>query len=559
MNAWAHRLGLGLAVVLVAGVLPSAASATDYCVDVPSGCTGTKAGSLEEALGQADDKTDPDRIFLGAGLHTASSATGFYYSESSSPVEIFGAGRGETVLTAPSAASFVLRLIGGPGSSVQDLTIQLPPSAAAGIKGLSTSNMARRIEVREAESQANDRSGVELVNGGTLEDSTVKLGTGQQTAGVRFESGGGILRRSTTSAHFGVWSEYGGTIEQSRLTGSYGGLVAYRNLTTVSSSLIRFTGPGLSAGIAGATRFASTTSIKADGVTIVGPGGANTFGVMAITGILTGAPVDVSLTNSLIRGAATPLAAIADTAGQARVTASYSDYDPSGNVRQGRADDTTITETNVSNVGDAGFAGPDYGDYRLRPDSPLLDMGNPGTAQGLDLDGNPLVADGNGDGTARRDLGAFELQPAPGGGTGPAPDTRAPLVSGFRASPSVFAVARAGTPLVARVARGTRFRYALGESALVTMKIQRALPGRRAGGRCLRPRPRLRTARRCTRYRTVGALSRVARSGANSTRFSGRLGRRALRPGSYRALITATDTAGNRSAPQATRFRVVRG
>jgi hypothetical protein len=44
----------------------------------------------------------------------------------------------------------------------------------------------------------------------------------------------------------------------------------------------------------------------------------------------------------------------------------------------------------------------------------------------------------------------------------------------------------------------------------------------------------------------------------NSLKFSGRIGRRALRPGSYRATITATDAAGNKSRPKTLSFKIVR-
>jgi hypothetical protein len=90
----------------------------------------------------------------------------------------------------------------------------------------------------------------------------------------------------------------------------------------------------------------------------------------------------------------------------------------------------------------------------------------------------------------------------------------------------------------------------------VTLKIQRALAGRRQGGGCVRPTPKLRHAKRCTRYRTIGTLARSAGRGANSTRFTGRIGKRALRPGGYRALLSATDAAANRSTPRAARFRI---
>ncbi|HET8821953.1 MAG TPA: hypothetical protein VFM57_10435 [Thermoleophilaceae bacterium] len=41
-------------------------------------------------------------------------------------------------------------------------------------------------------------------------------------------------------------------------------------------------------------------------------------------------------------------------------------------------------------------------------------------------------------------------------------------------------------------------------------------------------------------------------------RFSGRIGRRKLRPGVYRARFVAADAAGNRSRTATVRFRIVR-
>ena len=156
------------------------------------------------------------------------------------------------------------------------------------------------------------------------------------------------------------------------------------------------------------------TTVTVNGVTVIGPGTANTVGVGAIADGLIPHPADITVTNSIIRGVSTSLYALATgKTGHATIAASYSDYDPSGNfIGAGNA---TITEANVSNVGDAGFVDAPNGDYHLLPTSPLLDSGDPSSPQGLDLDGAPLVADGDGDGIARRDMGAFELQPASAG------------------------------------------------------------------------------------------------------------------------------------------------
>jgi hypothetical protein len=80
------------------------------------------------------------------------------------------------------------------------------------------------------------------------------------------------------------------------------------------------------------------------------------------------------------------------------------------------------------------------------------------------------------------------------------------------------------------------------------------------GKRCRKPSAKLRQHRACTRLKTSGKLTRRNQpAGTDTVKFSGRIGRRALAPGSYRATITATDAAGNKSKPRTARFRIVKG
>jgi hypothetical protein len=130
----------------------------------------------------------------------------------------------------------------------------------------------------------------------------------------------------------------------------------------------------------------------------------------------------------------------------------------------------------------------------------------------------------------------------------PARDTVPPNVAGFAVSPNRFPV------------RGrSSFRFRLSERAAARVLIERALAGRRVGRRCVAPTRKLRKRARCTRLTRVGTLTyRNRPPGANRIPFSGRIGRRALAGGSYRATITATDAAGNRSRPRRAVFRIVR-
>ncbi len=60
---------------------------------------------------------------------------------------------------------------------------------------------------------------------------------------------------------------------------------------------------------------------------------------------------------------------------------------------------------------DPKFVAPLSGDFRLRADSPLIDAGAPSFGA-ADFFGNPRDVDGDGDGTPRPDIGAFELATA---------------------------------------------------------------------------------------------------------------------------------------------------
>jgi hypothetical protein len=129
----------------------------------------------------------------------------------------------------------------------------------------------------------------------------------------------------------------------------------------------------------------------------------------------------------------------------------------------------------------------------------------------------------------------------------PARDRTAPVVSGFTISPKRF-----------RRESVASFRFRLSERATARILIERALPGRLLGRRCVQPTRRLRRNRRCTRFLRAGTITfRNRHAGANRISFRGRVGRRALARGTYRATITANDAAGNRSTPRRAGFRII--
>jgi hypothetical protein len=112
-------------------------------------------------------------------------------------------------------------------------------------------------------------------------------------------------------------------------------------------------------------------------------------------------------------------------------------------------------------------------------------------------------------------------------------------------------------PGVSAIAIGARsLRYSLSEAASVTLKLQKARPGRRVQGKCRRQTKANRNRPRCTRWVSVGkSFSDDGDAGANSKTIPRRLRKANLAPGLYRVLITARDAAGNETK-RSKRFRV---
>ena len=247
----------------------------------------------------------------------------------------------------------------------------------------------------------------------------------------------------------------------------------------------------------------------------------------------------------------------------------------------GSGSDLLVDIENVSGTDDADELRGDGGPNRLlghdggdllegRGGSDVLE-GSAG-ADSLDIrDGEPDSADcGAGIDTVSTDRSAIdtlllcENVVTPPGGDDPAPgglptktDALAPAFLGrVRAVPARFRVRRGSRPPRAGAAPGTTFRYSLSEAATVTFAIERATSGRKVKGRC-RMRP---TARRpsCRRFTRVGSFEARATAGPNGTRFSGLIATTSLRPGSYRARVTARDAAGNTSRQARAGFKVVR-
>jgi hypothetical protein len=543
-------------------VAPAAAGAVTFCVNDP-GCVsggGTASANLGSAVSAAAIAGGRDRIQIGPNPTPYTGANAYVVVAPGNAVDIVGAGQAATVIQGSALAQYILN-VQDPSSTVSDLTLLTPGGDPAALT-LALAGTAERVTL-DAIVHTFDPA-VAMAPGAVLRAATADApGFG---SGVTTQPGSGppaIVEDSSFVAQTGVDADSGTLdIRRSRLlTEQAGVLVSGGATVTISSSLLQ-----LDSAIFGALgargNVAGDGTINARHLTLIGPGTPGSIGLQAQANISTSVEnIALAVSDSIITGFEKAVVRTPDDF-SANIALDWSVYD--GSIEDGNSGTGTGTlnlgPNNLPAGTDPLFVNRSAGDLHLQPASPLIDRGNPaglGAADSpTDLDGAVRVSDGNADGVARSDLGAFEL---PGAAI---PDTSAPLISRASMLRTRFAVGRAATPVSAqrrrRVKRGTAFRYTLSETSDVTIAIQRRTIGRRVGGRCRKATRRNRSRRRCTRFVRAGALRRADQSGSVSTSFSGRIGRRALKPSRYRATITATDTAGNRSAPRRLAFRVVR-
>jgi hypothetical protein len=344
----------------------------------------------------------------------------------------------------------------------------------------------------------------------------------------------------------------------------------------------------------------STTLVsRGDGF---GPPAAGTFGGTAISGDGTHVAFDTSRANLVTDDSGTHEDVFVRDVPAARTVlvsrSSGGDIGDSNSADPSLSADGNLVgfATDATNLIPGGVPGMTYGLVRdisagttgvaARSDSAaggtVPDLGatsvtldGPGNCVAFVSSGRNLLAGGSGTGeftniylhaiSGQCPVAAPAGEPPPGGGNGPPPppggngaDTTPPALDQVRVAPSRFAVAAKATPTAARAHRGARISWRVSEAAGITIRIERARPGRVKGHRCVKPTRKLKRAKRCTLWTLDGTLTRRSASGKHSTPFTGRVGHRALKLGIHRVRVRAADAAGNRSALRTAKFTIVR-
>lgn len=366
---------------------PAVAGAAQFCVQTTTPCAVPlqNVATVEAAMTAAQNLPSADTIRIGPGVHAGE----FTYAGGGA-LTLQGEGIGTTLLD---------------GTSSQTL---------AGVTGDVT---VRDLTVRAADMPA--AVGVNLA-GGTLERVRVEGRDGDSTRAV-LVTAGGTLDGVEIDAPVGTALQVNGGHPQIRRSRIAGGVSAFDDDFTLSDS--RLERKGIDGGGPAATfvlrnvliavdvpnragvRMANG-SIDADHLTVVhrGTPAPGTPGVHAAPG------ASITLESSIVSGFPVSLEREAsdDPVGPTDLIVRRSSY-AFDRVVDVPGSSGGVIELGPGNVNtEGGFVGG--GDYRLRGDAEQVDRGMLTGIVALDLGGFARTVDGDGDGEAHTDMGAYEYR-----------------------------------------------------------------------------------------------------------------------------------------------------
>jgi hypothetical protein len=293
----------------------------------------------------------------------------------------------------------------------------------------------------------------------------------------------------------------------------------------IRNSLFHVAGTG-AVGIRAFGRTPSPSSASARNVTAI-VSGSGSKGALATWEEPVPGSFSLELENSIVRGAETDLKAFGNGKGTANIAVDHSNYV------------TVLEEGGAKVIAGAGnqttpplFVDKENSDFREAAGSPTIDAGIAGELGPLDLAGNTRIQG------AAPDIGAYEATPAPA--------LPAAQLQSLKVAPSSFRAAKSGGAVVSAKGKkakgpiGTKVTYSLSGAGTVDFTVEQLTTGRKAGGRCVKQTPANKGKKKCDLAKKLkGGFSATGATGQNGFKFSGRIGKKALKEGRYRLVGSA--------------------
>ena len=515
MSRATRAVVLSVALAIFTAIAAAPASATTFCVPgFHAGCldngSNVAEADLEAAMNTNDTDGIGDRVLVGAITYTGPDSLRPLGTD---PLTVIGSGTGQTRITSSSTSnSFVVNLSQRP-TQMRDLTIVIPasfpdfPSSGSALQA--TNSSFDRVNVESL----NDRSSaaVSMLGDITFRDCRfygAEGGTINVGARANDALGPGTLRLVRTEIDDAVTGVVANTpdievrLEQSKVSepenfaarAGTGGRLSIENsvIEAGSSHAIEVVTSSLPA--------EQTSRVSVASSTIVAKANATNAPLsVTIGGGPNSADAEVTVADSIIRGFDNTWDVDAPAGpglGTASLVLTGSNFPAIGLP----VDSLSVDFSDSRNIDqDPLFFGPS--DYRLRPGSPSIDAAaNAADRPRLDFDGSRRPLDGNGDGVAIRDQGAFER-----------PDRTAPKITLLKSKK----LSKGAIRISLRLSEPARLVYSL-----------KPVPKRLRG-----------------KLRRTVVVKRSGRRGANALPVKGRR----LSPGRYVLRVTAIDASDNRS------------
>ncbi len=428
MKSLAGRWRLALLLGLAGLAVPATAGAATYCVHQGGSCSAgqtDEGANLQKALDEAGSSSG-NTVLIGPGNYTHEHGFTFNHGTPGPNVTISGAGAGQTILESTNgkpAPGYVLSFAASSSSTLAGMTIHVQNGDGGGL-ALSTAT-ANGIAVATDAGGAGGQSALSPSNGATVEHSSIQgeTDTGCCPSAVFDNTEGEVtLLDDTLIGFYGLdiaspSAEV--TARDLRAQARVGVLVTGGSATV--DDILAVLSPG--------SLFASFEAYQGGvltvrSATVIGVDAAPDSKGLMVYGA--GAASKLTVEDSIVRGF--PLAwerLINGSGGTASLTLENDDIAASG------ANNATGSPSQAANIDlDPLFVNSAAGDYHLRFGSPAIDSG--GACASVckavpDLDGLIRPIDGNGDGSAVRDMGAYEY------------GHRAPTVSAAASKPKPFA------------------------------------------------------------------------------------------------------------------------